>query len=243
VVVPGSHGKTYLLGILVGVLATLAVAGVVFYLRHRASFNAANNNPRPGEMDAADPLSPKPIGSQKLPPHQHGTGSKSGRKVPGGLRPGCEAVRMSALNYDRSRLTGASSSGSSSTPPATGYPRETLNPPPSPVTDPRSVCAESHCCSAYSGTSSRRPYRHYRAINKPPPPTPCSTDVCDESDSYACGAASRLGSEYDSDPFPPPPTPRSHYMSDEMSCPPSPCTERSYFNPLPPPPSPDHSPS
>jgi len=237
---PVSHGKTYLLGILVGVLATLAVAGVVFYLRHRASSNSAANAARPGELDAADPLAPKPLNGQNLH-QQHGTMSKSGRKT--GARPGTDMVRMSALGYDRSRLTGASSSGSSSTPPAAGYPRETLNPPPSPVTDPRSVCAESHCCSAYSGTSSRRPYRHYRTINKPPPPTPCSTDVCDESDSYACGAASRLGSEYDSDPFPPPPTPRSHYMSDEMSCPPSPCTERSYFNPLPPPPSPDHSPS
>ena len=45
------------------------------------------------------------------------------------------------------------------------------------------------------------------------------------------------GGDYDSDPFPPPPTPRSHYVSD-ASCPPSPSTERSYFNPLPPPPSP-----
>ncbi|RUS74219.1 hypothetical protein EGW08_018025 [Elysia chlorotica] len=43
---------------------------------------------------------------------------------------------------------------------------------------------------------------------------------------------------YDSDPYPPPPTPHSHYFSDEVSCPPSPSTERSYFNPYPPPPSP-----
>lgn len=193
-------------------------------------------------MDAGDPLAPKPLQQAKLlvnMPPGAASGSSKGRKVVG-LRPGSDTVRMSALGYDRSRLTGASSSGSSSTPPAAGYPRETLNPPPSPVTDPRSVCAESHCCSAYS-VGSRRPYRHYRAINQPPPPTPCSTDVCDESDSYPC-VASRLGSEYDSDPFPPPPTPRSHYLSDELSCPPSPSTERSYFNPLPPPPSPDHSP-
>ncbi|KAF4524536.1 hypothetical protein B566_EDAN002809 [Ephemera danica] len=237
-----SHNKTYLLGILVGVFATLFVAALGFYLRHRAISNSTPP-PRVGELDpAADPLNPKPIqqpkASSAVPSCAPGSSGKN-RKPPG-LRTGNDTVRMSALGYDRSRLTGASSSGSSSTPPAAGYPRETLNPPPSPVTDPRSVCAESHCCSAYSG-SSRRPYRHYRVINQPPPPTPCSTDVCDESDSYAC-VASRLGSEYDSDPFPPPPTPRSHYLSDEMSCPPSPSTERSYFNPLPPPPSPDHSP-
>ncbi|KAG7281188.1 hypothetical protein CRUP_032891 [Coryphaenoides rupestris] len=42
----------------------------------------------------------------------------------------------------------------------------------------------------------------------------------------------------DSDPYPPPPTPRSQYLSAEESCPPSPSTERSYFHLCPPPPSP-----
>lgn len=92
------------------------------------------------------------------------------------------------------------------------YPRETLNPPPSPATTSDST---------RRAESRYRPYRHYRAMNQPPPPTPCSTDVCDESD-Y----------RYDSDPFPPPPTPAP-------SCPPSPSSRSStYFNPLPPPPSP-----
>lgn len=55
------------------------------------------------------------------------------------------------------------------------------------------------------------------------------------------GYASDLN--YDSEPFPPPPTPRSQYMSAEEnnceSCPPSPYTERSYSHHLyPPPPSP-----
>ncbi|KAK5867966.1 hypothetical protein PBY51_012417 [Eleginops maclovinus] len=39
----------------------------------------------------------------------------------------------------------------------------------------------------------------------------------------------------DSDPYPPPPTPRSQYLSAEESCPPSPSTERSYFHLCPPP--------
>ena len=114
--------------------------------------------------------------------------------------------------------------------------------------------------------STLRSYKHYKARNQPPPPTPCSTDNFEESDSNVAYHSSpspssipksmgtgfkgsrsnrqssshrhqRLGADYDSDPFPPPPTPRSHYVSD-ASCPPSPSTERSYFNPLPPPPSP-----
>lgn len=146
-----------------------------------------------------------------------------------GLR--ADAVRMSAMNsgstsgspsYHRSHITGASSSSASgganqaallSSSSLLCYPRETLNPPPSPATTSDSTRrAESRLY---------RPYRHYRAMNQPPPPTPCSTDVCDESD-Y----------RYDSDPFPPPPTPAP-------SCPPSPSSRSStYFNPLPPPPSP-----
>lgn len=109
-------------------------------------------------------------------------------------------------------------------------------------------------CRVYS-------YRHFA-----PPTTPCSTDVCDSdytpgrrvphhhrppaggsagtangSTAFAKGYASDLN--YDSEPFPPPPTPRSQYMSAEEnnceSCPPSPYTERSYSHHLyPPPPSP-----
>ncbi|CAB3370017.1 Hypothetical predicted protein [Cloeon dipterum] len=237
---PKSTSATvYILGLFFGLIATVAISSIVSYLRCRCPTNNSANASRPDVLEATNPLTPKPR-VHKVP-QQPTPLSKHNRKM-GGVRPGSEAVRMSALSYDRSRLTGASSSGgSSSTPSGAGYPQETLNPPPSPVTDPRSVCVESHCCSAYSGMSSRRPYRHYRSINKPPPPTPCSTDVCDESDSYAY-TNSKRSSEYDSDPLPPPPTPRSHYTSD-MSYPSSPYTERSYFNPLPPPPSPDHSPS
>ncbi|KAJ8790967.1 hypothetical protein J1605_021061 [Eschrichtius robustus] len=88
-------------------------------------------------------------------------------------------------------------------------------------------------------------YRHFA-----PPTTPCSTDVCDSdyapsrrimtSVATAKGYTSDLN--YDSEPVPPPPTPRSQYLSAEEnyeSCPPSPYTERSYPHHLyPPPPSP-----
>lgn len=137
---------------------------------------------------------------------------KPGSNVPPDL------VHMSMLpGYDRCHITGASSSTNGSSSGGVGaYPRETLNPPPSPATT----------ASAATGPGRRRPYRHYRAINQPPPPTPCSTDACDESDcTYGALGAARPG--------PPPPTPC------RSSCPPSPSSRGStYFSPLPPPPSP-----
>ena len=73
-----------------------------------------------------------------------------------------------------------------------------------------------------------------------PPTTPCSTDVCDSDYSASRWKASKyyLDLNSDSDPYPPPPTPHSQYLSAEDSCPPSPATERSYFHLFPPPPSP-----
>lgn len=94
-------------------------------------------------------------------------------------------------------------------------------------------------------------YRPYTYRHFAPPTTPCSTDVCDSD--YTPGRRAPVKSSagvkgytsdlnYDSEPFPPPPTPRSQYLSAEEnceSCPPSPYTERSYSHHLyPPPPSP-----
>lgn len=132
--------------------------------------------------------------------------------------------------YDRRHVTGASSSSNTNGSSVGCYPRETLNPPPSPATTAASTRGSSP-------SSRYRPYRHYRSINQPPPPTPCSTDICDESDyNYPTNR-----SRYDGGPFPPPPTPRSHCQNE--SCPPSPSSRSStYFSPLPPPPSPVASP-
>ncbi len=145
--------------------------------------------------------------------------------------------------YDRNHVTGASSSSSS----RTHYPKATLNPPPSPVTD-RSVFAEGYSSNSPSTT---RSYKQFVHSNIPPPPTPCSTDVCDDSE--ACSSlrdyemprptkSTKRHRSHKKNPqavfFPPPPTPHSHYLSDDLSCPPSPSTERSFFNPHPPPPSP-----
>lgn len=93
--------------------------------------------------------------------------------------------------------------------------------------------------------SSHTSYRPYSYRHFAPPTTPCSTDVCDSdyapsrrmtSVATAKGYTSDLN--YDSEPVPPPPTPRSQYLSAEEnyeSCPPSPYTERSYSHHLYPP--------
>ena len=84
------------------------------------------------------------------------------------------------------------------------------------------------------------PFRRYIIRGMAPPTTPCSTDVCDSDYSANRWKASKyyLDLNSDSDPYPPPPTPHSQYLSAEDSCPPSPATERSYFHLFPPPPSP-----
>ncbi|XP_077312028.1 low-density lipoprotein receptor-related protein 5 isoform X1 [Lithobates pipiens] len=138
--------------------------------------------------------------------------------------------------YDRNHVTGASSSSSSSTK-ATLYP-QILNPPPSPATD-RSLYNTEVFYSSNS-PSTTRSYRPYLIRGVVPPTTPCSTDVCDSDYTTSRWKSNKyyMDLNSDSDPYPPPPTPRSQYMSAEESCPPSPTTERSYFHLYPPPPSP-----
>ncbi|XP_068117072.1 low-density lipoprotein receptor-related protein 5 [Hyperolius riggenbachi] len=138
--------------------------------------------------------------------------------------------------YDRNHVTGASSSSSSSTK-ATLYP-QILNPPPSPATD-RSLYNTEVFYSSNS-PSTTRSYRPYLIRGIAPPTTPCSTDVCDSDYTTSRWKSNKyyMDLNSDSDPYPPPPTPRSQYMSAEESCPPSPTTERSYFHLYPPPPSP-----
>lgn len=145
--------------------------------------------------------------------------------------------------YDRAHVTGASSSSSSSTK-GTYFP-PMLNPPPSPATERSQYTMEFGYSSNSPSIHRSYSYRPYAYRNFAPPTTPCSTDVCDSD--YTPGrrvAPTKCYSDlnYDSEPFPPPPTPRSQYLSAEEnyeSCPPSPYTERSYSHHLyPPPPSP-----
>ncbi|TTJ07848.1 Low-density lipoprotein receptor-related protein 5 [Bagarius yarrelli] len=113
-----------------------------------------------------------------------------------------------------------------------------LNPPPSPATDRSLYNAEVFYSS--NSPSTTRSYRPYVVRGGAPPTTPCSTDVCDSDYTPSRWKSNKYYMEvnWDSEPCPPPPTPRSHYMSAEESCPPSPSTERSYFHLCPPPPSP-----
>ena len=151
--------------------------------------------------------------------------------------------------YDRNHVTGASSSSSS----VTHYPKETLNPPPSPITDGSVFTAIDEICSSNNSLVDSAYRQPFKLPDIPPFPTPCSTDVYEDSEpphrstrrkprSHTRGQHHARNNRnqpnrthlFESDPLcPPPPTPRS-----DLSCPPSPSTERSFYNPYPPPPSP-----
>lgn len=151
--------------------------------------------------------------------------------------------------YDRDHITGASSSSLTTTA-VHRYPKETLNPPPSPVTE-RSLSfvgtgRPRHGGEIPASASKCRPkarvYSKRRRKHRVPPTTPCSTDVCDDSESYLAdvgrGRCAYYVGRFESDPLcPPPPTPRSHCLSQQPSCRSSPpSTECSFFLAVPPPP-------
>uniref|UniRef100_W5KCE8 Low density lipoprotein receptor-related protein 5 n=1 Tax=Astyanax mexicanus TaxID=7994 RepID=W5KCE8_ASTMX len=166
---------------------------------------------------------------------QHGTFTGCGKSMMSSMSLMGSSSSGAPL-YDRNHVTGASSSSSSSTK-ANFYP-QILNPPPSPATD-RSLYNTEIFYSSNS-PSTTRSYRPYVMRGVAPPTTPCSTDVCDSDYTTSRWKSNKyyMDLNSDSDPYPPPPTPRSQYMSAEESCPPSPSTERSYFHLCPPPPSP-----
>ena len=229
----------FTVGIVVGMIALIFILFFTVFACRRKGQHIQLEYHREIVM-VTKPLNPNCKGS--TPPHtltsSHG---KSGTTVMT-LSSQTDKGALTSNSYDRNHVTGASSSSSM----VTHYPKETLNPPPSPVTD-RSLCATTwDLYYSSQSLSTIKSCRHYRPRNlRPPPTTPCSTDVCEDSEPYSSPtrASSRYYHsllEYDWDPFdPPPPTPRSHYLS-EVSCPPSPSTERSFFNrhPQPPPPSP-----
>ena len=233
----------YTVAIIVGVVAIVFIFIIVFACRRKSPdvFDTDRDM-----IQLTKPLNPQ---SELTPQNTLTTRSKSHKNE----RPQLAATTLTLGSdsggnvYDRNHVTGASSSSHSSA--VTQYPKETLNPPPSPVTD-RSLCNVDYL-GGYDTTtpnpsmiSIRSFKRHHRRRQiRPPPTTPCSTDVCEDSEPYFPKGyynSSLRDLNYDSsDPYPPPPTPRSHYFSDALSCPDSPTTERSYFTPYdPPPPSP-----
>ncbi|KAK2832496.1 hypothetical protein Q7C36_015958 [Tachysurus vachellii] len=245
-----SPQPTNTIGSIVGVVMTLFVVGAVYFVCQRVLCPQMVGD---GETMTNDFVvhgpSSVPLGYVPHPSSLSGSlpGMSRGKSVIGSLS---IMGGSSGPPYDRAHVTGASSSSSSSTK-GTYFP-PILNPPPSPATVRSQYTMEFGYSSNSPSTHRSYSYRPYSYRHFAPPTTPCSTDVCDSdytpgrraqpvsSSVMAKGYAS--DANYDSEPFPPPPTPRSQYLSAEEnceSCPPSPYTERSYSQHLyPPPPSP-----
>uniref|UniRef100_A0A672MHT7 Low-density lipoprotein receptor-related protein 6-like n=1 Tax=Sinocyclocheilus grahami TaxID=75366 RepID=A0A672MHT7_SINGR len=242
-----SFPPTNTIGSIVGVVMLLFVVGAVYFVCQRVLCPQMKDD---GETMTNDFVvhgpPPVPLGYVPHPGSLSGSlpGMSRGKSVIGSLS---IMGGSSGPPYDRAHVTGASSSSSSST--KGPYFPPILNPPPSPATVRSQYTMEFGYSS--NSPSTHRSYRPYNYRHFAPPTTPCSTDVCDSdytpgrraphaSSAAAKGYTSDLN--YDSEPLPPPPTPRSQYLSAEEnceSCPPSPYTERSYSHHLyPPPPSP-----
>ncbi|XP_061523276.1 low-density lipoprotein receptor-related protein 6 isoform X2 [Phycodurus eques] len=241
-------------GSIVGVVMALFLVGAVYFVCQRVLCPQMKDD---GETVTNDFVvhgpSSVPLGyvphaaslSSSLPVMSGGKSAIGSLSIMGG---------SSGPPYDRAHITGASSSSSSSTKGA--YFPPILNPPPSPATVRSQYTLEFGYSSNSPSTHRSYSYRPYTYRHFAPPTTPCSTDVCDSDYTpgrraplKTVGARAPTGAKgytsdlnYDSEPFPPPPTPRSQYLSAEEnceSCPPSPYTERSYSHHLyPPPPSP-----
>nr|XP_045620165.1 low-density lipoprotein receptor-related protein 6-like [Procambarus clarkii] len=267
--VNGTASKApYIVGVVVSVVVLVCVAALVVYYRRRPSLlddHELEPHPKPPQPRSYNIVvtswgkSYTSVPGEPPPRDPHMPIGVGGSSAPGICRGIINRGAIARGMFDPAPVTGASSSSSS----MTHYPRETLNPPPTPVAENRGRNQETHCCcnSHQIPTSTLHSYRHYKTRNRPPPPTPCSTDVCD-SDVYSSAVSPRRShcytpgsttyyssppmTDYDSDPHPPPPTPQMQYMCDftscppTSSCPPSPSTERSYCAraPCPPPPSP-----
>ncbi|KAG7267428.1 hypothetical protein CRUP_021333 [Coryphaenoides rupestris] len=252
---------TNTISFIVGIVLVLFVVGAVYFVCQRVLCPQMKED---GETVTNDFVvhgsSSVPLGYVPHPSSLSGSlpGMSRGKSVIGSLS---IMGGSSGPPYDRAHVTGASSSSSSSTK-GTYFP-PILNPPPSPATVRSQYTIEFGYSSNSPSTHRSYSYRPYTYRHFAPPTTPCSTDVCDSdctpgrrpppmSSSSAAGGAGGGGGgakgyasdlNYDSEPFPPPPTPRSQYLSAEEnnceSCPPSPFTERSYSHHLyPPPPSP-----
>jgi len=119
------------------------------------------------------------------------------------------------LIYDRAIVTLSQSSDAGASASGSRYPRETLNPPPSPITTDCSVPSVLH--------RGRTAWRSRASATM----SPCSTDVCGDDDggySESSWNDNNVGVMlnttefgYETDPlYPPPPTPCSRYVSTDI---------------------------
>ncbi|KAM6973495.1 low-density lipoprotein receptor-related protein 5 isoform 2-T2 [Aplochiton taeniatus] len=231
-----SHSSTIGGPVIAIILLVLVIGGVYFVCQRMVCWRYKGpNGTFPHEYISGTPH--MPLNFIAPSSSQHGTfqGISCGKSMMSSVSLMGSSSSGAPL-YDRNHVTGASSSSSSSTKGAF-YP-QMLNPPPSPATDRSLYNAEIFYSS--NSPSTTRSYRPYPVRGVAPPTTPCSTDVCDSDYTTSRWKSSKyyMDLNSDSDPYPPPPTPRSQYLSAEESCPPSPSTERSYFHLCPPPPSP-----
>ena len=268
-----STSAQYTVGVVVGAVAMLFIFIFLWFTCRRRGFEGGIVV----QLDSShSPMIIKASQTYSTAPHTTLTncrGQASGTTFVSGLS---GSTRL----YDRTHITGASSSSSA----MTQYPHETLNPPPSPVTDRSYVGVTSSATdSTLMAYWSQLPHRTI----PPPPTTPCSTDIADDNSSYTHPCHPPLRHHYHSNHkykhkarhkqsschyntmnsesycdisdstylrqhnrYYPNRTatrgvlPRTHasYLSQESSVyspSPSPSTERSYFNPFPPPPSPE----
>ncbi|XP_039594902.1 low-density lipoprotein receptor-related protein 5 isoform X2 [Polypterus senegalus] len=232
---PQTHSSA--IGPVIGIILSLFVMGGMYFVCQRVVCRRYKgpNGPFPHEYISGTPHVPLNFIASGSSQHGTFTGISCGKSMMSSMSL-MGGSGSGAPLYDRNHVTGASSSSSSCTK-GTFYP-QILNPPPSPATD-RSLYNTEMFYSSNS-PSTTRSYRPYLMRGIAPPTTPCSTDVCDSDYTTSRWKTNKyyIDLNSDSDPYPPPPTPRSQYMSAEESCPPSPSTERSYFHLCPPPPSP-----
>ncbi|XP_042169875.1 low-density lipoprotein receptor-related protein 6 [Oncorhynchus tshawytscha] len=243
-----SSQPTNTIGSIVGVVMALFVVGAIYLVCQRVLCPQMKDDRETVTNDLVVHGPSVSLGYVPHPASLSGSlpGMSRGKSVIGSLS---IMGGSSGPPYDRAHVTGASSSSSSSTK-GTYFP-PILNPPPSPATVRSQYTMEFGYSSNSPSTHRSYSYRPYTYSHFAPPTTPCSTDVCDSdytpgrrapptsNSGIAKGYTSDLN--YDSEPFPPPPTPRSQYLSAEENCEscPLPYTERSYSHHLyPPPPSP-----
>jgi low density lipoprotein receptor-related protein 5/6 len=278
-----NSGTTITIVLVSFLFLSLAVAAGFFVLRRRySSSDNESNNPLSPALDPAATLQRgAAIGAEtKLAGRSAGNGMSAVNNNAAVDDADMANVRSTVsghgiggssngIAYDRSHVTGASSSTTSSS----NYPRDFLNPPPSPATTvanrremPQHAARQHQSMHSlprshrHRGRLSNRPHvgrSMHHVHHPPPPPTPYSTDFNEESDYGGIGtsgphfpsaANSTHGGYESSDVYAdhlgfnhPPPTPQ--YLSDdgETSPPPSPLPEENTFFLTQPPPSPDPS--
>uniref|UniRef100_A0A673ZAX5 Low density lipoprotein receptor-related protein 5 n=1 Tax=Salmo trutta TaxID=8032 RepID=A0A673ZAX5_SALTR len=228
---------THTIGPVIGIILSVFVMGGMYFLCQRVVCRRYKgpNGAFPHEYISGTPHVPLNFIAPSSSQNGTFTGISCGKSIMSSVSLMGSSSSGTPL-YDRNHVTGASSSSSSSAKGAF-YP-QMLNPPPSPATDRSLYNADVFYSS--NSPSTTRSYRPYLMRGVAPPTTPCSTDVCDSDYTTSRWKSNKyyMDLNSDSDPYPPPPTPRSQYLSAEESCPPSPSTERSYFHLCPPPPSP-----